>query len=399
MGKKRTLIVTLTILLILASIGFLFVSRSQISKKHKLMTHPVTQKDVYFCPMHPGFTSDKPGSCAICGMTLVKKEEGHEEHAGMKKERKILYYRNPMNPQVTSSVPMKDQMGMDYVPVYEEEASTGEKGIYISPEKQQMVGIKKEVIEKRNLFRQIRTVGKIAYDPELYVAQEEYLQALKMQIATQNSNLASVIEQSKSLVEAAEKKLLLLGMSQEQIQELANRGKPQENLYLPINENTVWAYLTIYEYDIGSIKEGMPVEIETVAFPGEVFAGKIASILPVLDPATRSVQARAEVDNSNNKLRPEMFVDARININLGEKLAVPDEAVLNTGERQVVFIAQPQGYFVSREVKLGQKAGNYFEVLSGLNEGDAVVSSGNFFVDSESRLKSAITPESHQHNQ
>ena len=320
------------------------------------------------------------------------------ETPAAKTSRKILYYRNPMNPQVTSPVPMKDQMGMDYVPVYEEEAPAEEGAVFISSERQQLIGIKKERVEKRKLIYQILTVGRIAYDPELYVAQEEYLQALKTANATKNSVLASVTEQSNSLLQAAERKLLLLGMSRDQIQELARQGKPEENLYLPISQDKVWVYMTIYEYEMGLIKEGLPVEIDAVAFPGDVFKGNIASITPVLDPQTRSVKVRAEVQNPENKLKPEMFVNVKINVDLGEKLAVPDEAVINTGKRTIVVVSNEQGSFFSRDVKLGQKAEGYYEVLEGLKEGDAVVTSGNFLIDSESRLQSAISGE-HKHGQ
>ena len=133
--------------------------------------------------MHPNFTSDKPGDCAICGMSLVKRETvetpamGHAAAEGG--EKKILYYRNPMNPEVTSPVPMKDEMGMDYVPVYEEEAAQQHAGVYINPAKQQLIGVKKQKVEKRKLSGQILTVGTVAYDPDLYVAQQEYLQAIK----------------------------------------------------------------------------------------------------------------------------------------------------------------------------------------------------------------------------
>ena len=110
----------------------------------------------------------------------------------------------------------------------------------------------------------------------------------------------------------------------------------------------------------------------------------------MLDPKTRSIQVRAEVEDLEHKLKPEMFVNVNIKIEIGERLAMPQEAVMDTGERQMVFVAKPEGYFESRQVRLGNKAGDYYEVIAGVNEGEEVVSSGNFFVDSESRLKSAI---------
>ncbi|TBR17811.1 HlyD family efflux transporter periplasmic adaptor subunit [bacterium] len=305
-------------------------------------------------------------------------------------KNKVLYYRNPMNPEVTSPVPMKDSMGMDYVPVYEGERATREAGIYMSAEKQQMIGVKKDKVEKRDLALEILTVGKVAYDPDLYVAQEEYLQALKTVEATKKSILPSVSEQSQSLLEAAEKKLILLGMTKDQIEELGKKGKSQENLYLASGENTAWVYITIYEYEMGLIKEGIPVEVEAVAYPGLKFSGKITAIMPVLNAETRSVQARAEIEDAGHKLKPEMFVNAKIKVDLGEKLAVPENAVLDTGARKIVYLAKEDDMLEAREVVLGQKAAGFYEVLDGLREGDMVVTSGNFLVDSESKLKGAM---------
>ena len=374
MKKKKIIVVILLAILALFLIGSTIFTRG-----HHLA------KEIYSCPMHPDFTSDKPGSCAICGMDLVKKEsQDRKPKAG---KNKILYYRNPMDPGVTSPVPMKDPMGMDYVPVYEEEAGGEAAGVYITPEKQQLIGVTKEKVEKRRLTHQIVTVGEIAYDPDLYVAQEEYLQALKIATATKNSVLNPVAEQSDSLLKASGKKLSLLGMSKAQIEDLSERGTAQENLYLPSDSDSIWAYMTIYEYEIGLIGEGIPVEIDVVAFPGEVFKGNIAAITPVLNAQTRAIRVRAEIENPEHKLKPQMFVNARINIDLGEKLAVPETAVIDTGMRKIVYVVKQDDTFEQRDVTLGQKALGYFEALEGLKEGDIVVTSGNFLVDSESKLK------------
>ena len=320
---------------------------------------------------------------AAIGFMLSK---GTKKEISGRNEKKVLFYRNPMNPEITSPVPMKDSMGMDYAPVYEEETGGRGAGVYISPEKQQLIGVTKDKVEKRRLTHQILTVGEIAYDPDLYVAQVEYIQALKTVNATKMSVLASVIEQSSSLLAASEKKLLLLGMSKEQIGELAKRGTAQENLYLPIDSDSVWVYMTIYEYEIGLISEGMPVEINVVAFPGNVFNGKITAINPVLNAQTRAIRVRAEIDNPEHKLKPQMFVNAKIDVDLGEKLAVPETAVLDTGLRKIVYLVEKDDNFTQREVTLGQKALGFFEVLDGLKQGDVVVTSGNFLIDSESKL-------------
>jgi multidrug efflux pump subunit AcrA (membrane-fusion protein) len=300
---------------------------------------------------------------------------------------KILYYRNPMNPQITSPVPMRDSMGMDYVPVYSESQAPKSLGVYISPEKQQLMDIKTEKVENRDLVHKVLSAAIVAYDPQLYTAQEEYLQALKARekIGLSTDNLLK--EQVEGMVAAVEKKLILMGMNKQEIEELGRRGRPQANLYLPYAEDKIWIYANIYEADLAFIKEDQDVEIETLAFPAQILKGRISSISPVFDAMTRSVKARIEIDNPGQKLKPEMFADAKISVDLGRKLAVPEEAVIDTGVKQAVFVAKPGGYFEARQVTLGAKAGNYYEVISGLKEGEEVVSAGNFFVDSESRLK------------
>jgi len=306
-------------------------------------------------------------------------------------DKKILYYRNPMNPQITSPVPMKDPMGMDYVPVYEREATQAHAGIYISPEKQQLIGVKKGKVEVRRLSGQIRTVGRVAYDPTLFTAQQEYLQALRGRPSVPQANLSYVDAQSASLLRATRSRLLLLGMSNVEIGDLERRGKPETNLYLPTREDKdIWVYVTIYEYEAGLVKEGMGVQVDTLAYPGETFQGRIVSITPLLEAATRTLKARALVENPDGKLKLEMFANVRIDYELGEKLAVPRDAVMHAGTRDIVYVADPNGYFEPRTVKLGAKAQGYYEVLEGLTEGEQVVTSANFLVDSESKLNAVL---------
>ena len=367
--------------------------------------HNCTMND---CTMHVK-ADIRPGEriiCPICGEVITtasgKVVEIVQHHAGKgvqapaagAAERKILYYRNPMNPQATSPVPMKDSMGMDYVPVYEEAAAQAAgPTVTISQERQQLIGVKTEPVRRMALSKTIRASGKIAYDPELVVTQEEFIQALKGEDNVKDSPLQDVIERSKDLAEAARRKLKLMGMSDAEISELEKTRKAQTSLYLPGKGENVWAYVSIYEYEIGLVKVGDDVDVEAVAYPGETFAGKIVSINPVLDPATRTNQVRIEMPNPDDKLKPEMFVNAKIKIPLGEKLAVPEAAVLDTGLRKIVYLSREGGVLESREIKVGQKAEGYYEVLEGLSEGDIVVTSGNFLIDSETRLKSAVSSE------
>lgn len=355
-----------------------------------------TAKALYYCPMHPNFTSDKPGNCPICGMTLVKKGAtppvDGQKTAKAESERKILFYRNPMNPEVTSPVPMKDQMGMDYVPVYEELAETTAAGVYISPEKQQLIGVKYGKVEKRKLSGEILTVGRVAYDPALYTAQQEYLQTFKSSKTISTGDSGYIEEQSKSLIKSMKQKLLAMGMSETEIAELEKRGIPQQNLYLPGSEDkNVWVYVTIYEYEAELVKTGTPVEVRAIAYPGEVFEGQVVTVTPIVEAATRTLKVRALVDNPESKLKLEMFVNVVIKYDLGDKLAVPEEAVMHAGTRNIVFIAKPRGYFEPRVVTLGAKAEGYYELLRGLAENEEVVTSGNFLVDSESKLNAVLS--------
>jgi Cu(I)/Ag(I) efflux system membrane fusion protein len=469
--NKNTLLFITAIMLVGSVLVFAGCGRS---KDH---TAASQSKVTYRCPMHPTYTSDKPGDCVICGMKLVKAENNSADKtssqemnvpaqsnektleevcvahkctmkdcpmsikahikpgerlecpvcgeviattsgkvveiskyktsqesvsAGIKKERKLVFYRNPMNPQATSPVPMKDSMGMDYIPVYEEDVSTATGAgptVTISPERQQMIGVKTEPVKVMDLTKVLRVSGKVAYDPELAVTQEEFIQALNAENNVKDSPLQDVIDRAKRLTQAARNKLKLLGMNDDQIAILEKTRKAETNLYLPGKGEIVWAYISVYEYEISFIKVGDSVDIEAVAYPGEKFTGKIVSINPVLDPATRTNQVRVEVVNTNDKLKPEMFVNAQIKVRLGEKLAVHESAIMDTGLRKIVYLSREGDILESHEVTIGQKAEGYYEVQSGLKEGDIVVTSGNFLVDSESRLKSALSDQSHQHGQ
>jgi len=348
-------------------------------------------KGAYHCPMHPDLVSDKKGVCGICGMDLVKNDDEPgpvPAPALAVKERKLLFYRNPMDPAVTSPVPMKDPMGMDYVPVYEE-AKGSARGVLINANKQQLIGVRKDMVQKRALAIAISTVGKVAYDPDLYVAQEEYVQALKTAAATEKSALVSIREQSAGLLVSAERKLRLLGMSQSEVEALKSGGAAQEGLYFPGDSGKAWIYLTVYEYELGLVKEGQEVAVDAVAFPGDIFKGKVVGLTPVVNAESRSVRVRAEVEDKDGKLKPEMFVNARISVDLGEKLSIPEEALMDSGTRKIVYVVKADRFSL-REVTVGPKAGEYYEVQSGLDEGEEVVTSGNFLIDSESKLKGAL---------
>jgi Cu(I)/Ag(I) efflux system membrane fusion protein len=299
-----------------------------------------------------------------------------------KAERRILYYRNPMDPKVTSPVPARDAMGMDYVPVYaggaEEAPEPG--GFTVSPERLQKIGVKTGTAERRDLVREIRTVGRVAYDPELYRTEEEYLAALA----------ASKSSRGGSLLASSRLRLTLMGLSDAQIDALARAGRPDRSLLLsPGKGGEVWLYADAFESDLPLLKAGQAVVATSPSLPGRTFSGTVASIDPTLNPKTRAVRLRVRLKDPQGELRPDMFLDAAIRADLGTLLAVPREAVVDSGTRQVVFLDLGGGRLAARRVTLGVSAGDWVEVRKGLAEGDRVVTSGNFLIDSESQLQGA----------
>lgn len=319
------------------------------------------------------------------------------------KEKKILYYRNPMNPSITSPTFMKDSMGMDYIAVYEEagEDSVQSAGLVkISQIQQELIGVKTEPVITRPLMRMIRTVAKIAYDPELYKAQEEFIQAYKTKKNLKASYDSQISQRLEAMVAASALKLKLMGLADQQIEELKTKTVSDRSLLLSDALTPyVWAYLTIYEYDLGSVKAGDHVVVTAIAYPSEEFSGKIVAVDPVLNMDTRSARARVQIDNSQGKLKPNMYADALIHVDLGEKLAVSTEAVLDTGLRKIVYLDLGKGQFRAQEVEVGQEAIavveaqeiKFFPVIKGLKENDVVVTTGNFLIDSQSQLTGGMS--------
>ena len=376
---------------------------------------------VYYCPMHPAYVSDRPGDCPICNMKLVPKPD-----AGPKRERKILYYRHPMGQPDTSPVPKKDSMGMDYIPVYEDEMAgqpsevPGHAQIRIPAAKQQLMGVKLGTAVKTKLTQEIRTSGRVAYDPELFTAQQEFLSAVKSLTKARGGPYHEPLARSEALLDSSKTRLRLLGMSENEIEELEKKTVQDRSLILPESQSDVlrhpeslastksmtrakndewpgpppddgiWVYAAVYEYELSSVQIGSRVRVKVPTFPDREFSGEVRAAKPVLDPATRSIQVRARVLDPEGLLKPEMYVDLYLAVDRGEVVAVPEEAVMHTGERDLVFVSPGEGLFEPREVTLGAKAGNLYEVKTGLAAGESIAVSGNFLIDSESRLQSAL---------
>ena len=327
--------------------------------------------------------------------------------------------------------------------------------VQISPERQQLIGVKIGIVELKPLEKVIRTVGKIDYDekrlmtispkiggwiedlyvdftgrfvqqgeplftlysPELVSTQEEYLLALRAKKDLVKSPFPEVAGSGSSLAESARRRLKLWDITEEQIKALEESGQPRKTLtlYSPFSGtvlekvaykgmnvmpgmvlykladlSAVWLIADIYEYELPFIHLGQQAIVQLSYLPGELFTGKAIYIYPSLDSNTRTAKVRFEFPNPHGKLKPEMYANVEIKVHLGRKLAVPEGAIIDTGLRQIAIIDKGSGYFEPRDVKVGAKVDNYYEVIKGLKAGERVVTSANFLIDSESRLKEAV---------
>lgn len=265
----------------------------------------------------------------------------------------------------------------------------GRAPVTLTAEKQQYLGVKLGKVERRQIAKEISTVGRIAYDPELFTAQQEFKAALEVLSKVEKSPLEEPKQITRSNIEAIKRRLRLLGLSEEQIRKMEEHPHEDTSLILPGSKEGVWVYAPIYEYELGYIKIGQGISVKVPAFPDKEFKGTIQSMDPVLDPQTRTARARAFLENPDGLLRPEMYANATINIDLGEGLAVPSEAIFRTGKENIVFVSLGEGRYEPRSVVIGLEGKDFTEIKEGLAEGEGVVTSGNFLIDSESRLKTA----------
>ncbi|HUJ26352.1 MAG TPA: efflux RND transporter periplasmic adaptor subunit [Myxococcales bacterium] len=403
---------------------------------------------LYHCPMHPEYTSDRPGDCPICGMKLVPIE--HED-AG---PRKIAFYRSPMNAAETSPVPKKDSMGMDFVPVYADEAGVspevaGLAQVKVDAERQQLIGLRTAPVTTGPISGDWRTVGKVAvdetrvrkvnvktdgfveklfvdftgkavrkgdplfalYSPDLLVAQQDYLLALQTQKQLGPGRAGD------DLLAAARRRLELWDVPRDELAHLDHGGEPLRDLTLvsPIagvvtaktvvqgarlaagdtpfeitDLSQVWVLADAHEMDLPRVRIGTPATLTLDAVPDKVFKGRVTFIEPVIDAATRTAKVRLVFPNPRGELRPEMFGDITFHTRPHDGLRVPADSIIDSGDRKVVFVSLGGGRFEPREIKAGDTSGDVVEVLSGVKAGEQVIVRAAFLVDSESRLKAAL---------
>lgn len=366
--------------------------------------------------------------------------------------RVVLYYRNPMGLPDTSPVPKKDAMGMDYVAVYDGDAANEDGTLSISVEKVQKLGVKSEAAVRRILAKTIHATGRVeiderrsyaiapkfegwverlyvnstgqavrkgqllfdVYSPELVSVQREYALARQGEVALAHGDDDAAGDSARaSMKQLADASLARLknwdmaangkpgrsltfaspisGIVLEKKAVQGMRFMPGEVLYQIADLSVVWVLADIAEQDIGQVKVGSKVQVNIGAYPDKQFEGKIAFVYPTLNAATRTVQVRVEIANTDGRLMPGMFANVTLPTGNGvDVLTVPTSAVIDSGTRQIVLVQRAQGRFEPRTVRLGSRSDDYVEVLAGVTEGEQVVTSALFLIDAESNLKAAL---------
>ncbi len=413
-------------------------------------------KQLWTCGMHPQVIQDHPGICPICHMKLTPLNADSDDKTASG-ERKILYYWDPMlGPSSISHTPGKSAMGMDLVPVYEDEQSAGPT-VKIDPTIVQNMGIRTAEVTRGPLTKTVRAVGMLEvpepaqydinlkvngwikklyanqegihihkgevlfdlYSPDVQVAEEELIGAVKSLKSLDPKGSDAIRSESQSLVDSARQKLRLWDIAEEDIDAVAQaftapatvpfRSPAEGHLIdkmvvegsaiqagmkvMRIEDHSkLWLDVQVYEDDIPFLSLGQSVDATIDAVPGQTFSGPITFIYPHLDHMTRTVMARITLDNPKGQLRPGMYATANIVTKpVPDAVLVPREAVIDTGTRQIAFVATEQGHFEPRKVRMGVVGDDdRVEILEGLGSGETVVTSGQFLLDVESRTTEAI---------
>jgi Cu(I)/Ag(I) efflux system membrane fusion protein len=358
------------------------------------------------------------------------------------KSRSVLFYRNPMGLPDISKVPKKDSMGMDYIPVYEGDDDDGTT-VKLSPGKLQRIGVRTEAAAMRVIAEPVHAPGSIELDERrvavISLRTEAYVEAVEdvtsgsevrtgqrlariysPAIAGAAAEYAQALAFRNDAVSArgSRQRLLNLGAPAQLLAEIERTREvpltftllaPRDGAVLERNavegqrvaagavlfriadHSLVWAMVDVAERDLAAVAEGQPVMVRVRSLPDRTFPGKVALVYPHLNPATRTVPVRIELPNADALLKPAMYAQAEIDTGTGTPvLAVPDGAVIDSGDRQVVIVDRGDGRFDPRAVQLGRRGAGYVEVRSGVTAGDAVVTTANFLIDAESNLKSAL---------
>ncbi|MCL4524173.1 MAG: efflux RND transporter periplasmic adaptor subunit [Acidobacteria bacterium] len=399
-------------------------------------TTPGERKISYwYDPMHPAYKADKPGTAPDCGMDLVPKYADEESavkdlppgtvQISSEKQQLIGVRTGKVERQrIQRVLRVVGRIGIDETRV--SHIHTKVSG-YIEQVYANFVG--KEVKAGDPLFS--------IYSPDLVSTQQEYLIAVRAQKELKDAPYKEVSSGAASLVTAARERLRLWDMSEAEIAALEKDGKvkrevtiyspatgivteraayqhgrfvsPEMDLYIITDLSSVWMLAEVFEFEVPYVHIGQDATVRLSYTPGKTYTGKVSFINPSVDPKTRTVRVRIELPNPNLDFKPDMYADVELSIDYGTQIVVPQEAVLDSGAEQIVFVARGDGYFEPRPIKIGPKMAGLPKgvgaaagseqviVLSGLRPGETIVTSGNFLIDSESRLKNPAGGPKHQH--
>lgn len=365
------------LLILLIATGFSFLGCTNHQNHRGENKKKEFKKVTYVCPMHPQITSDKPGSCSICGMDLViAAEEDSEEH-GSHEGHGHHKATSKKNDNKVSAEKMS-------------ETPLGRTAVKLSLDKQQLIGVTTEEIGKKELFKKVKAPGRIAFDPELYNAQSEYVEALRQWRRVQDSPLEEVKRSTNEMIKSAKVRLKVLGLNSEQIKNLAKRKNVSEGLIIGAGKGENLIYADVFETDLSQIEKGQEVVVEGSFLGAEKLKGAVIAVDQVIDPKTRTGKVRIKIEKTKARIRPEAFVNVTISVPLGTHLAVPLESILDTGREIFVFVTKGEGKFEPRRVSRVFETDDFVAVAGGVSEGEIVVTSANFMLDSESRLKAVI---------
>jgi membrane fusion protein, copper/silver efflux system len=408
---KMNKIKNLLMVFLLAVAFFPGCSKQNDQTKNAAQTSAV-KKEYWTCTMHPQVHMDRPGSCPICGMDLVKRVEGAEPDTTSNKDAANMISLNPKGQILANitTIKVKKEKLQDQITAYSYMDFVENNRKTISARFNGR--IEKLFVDKTgDYIKKGQPLFEI-YSPDLVQAQNDYI------VALQNSSSSS------SLLQAAEKKLEIFGMTPAQIQKLETTKEAAITVtyYSPVNGtviekkiqegdyvnegtviynvadlSTVWNIAEVYENDLKYVKVGNPVKLHLRAYPGEEYTGRISFIYPVIDPQTRTVKVRSEFTSLGGKLKPQMYGETVFSVSGGEGILVPADAVIIAGKRAVVWTKTSGNMFEAKNVLIGNRFGDKYQIVAGLNEGDEIAATGGFLIDSESQLKSG-TPSEHQHS-
>jgi len=375
---------------------------------------PAERKVLYWVdPMHPWYKSDKPGIAPDCGMKLVPM------YAGEQLPNRVAANAVQVSPEKQQSI------GVEYgTAEYETTADTIRAAARVTLDETKIVKVQTRLegwidrVFADFTGKYVKKGDPLAtvYSPDALATQQEYLLALRAQHIMHDDAMPAMAAGNDNLVAAARKRLELWDISGPQIDEVGRTGKPIENLtvYAPASGyvternafpkqhvtsdtvlytladlSSVWVLADVFEYEAAGVRLGQAATLTLDYLPGRTFDGRVSYILPGVDPASRTLKARIAFDNPGGLLKPDMYGQVEIHTGGARRLMAPESAVLDSGDRQVVYVDRGNGNLEPRPVRVGEHVGGKVEILAGLTAGERIVTSGNFLLDSESQLKAA----------